>query len=324
MNKKGFEMNFSWMFAIMVGVIILFLAVFFATQILEVGEQEINTKTAKALGNILNPLLTSLESGKSDSIPLNKETRIYTSCSLSGDFGSNSFQVSEKTDFGGREWSDRGVRVSAPINQYLFSEEMIETKNKELYFLIMPFNMPFKVGDIMVWHTKQYCFVGAPREIEQEIRGLAGERNLAVEESLDNCNPGSVKVCFERGNGCDILVKDECNRAGCKDFEEGRVVKDGSSVFYVGNLMYGAIFSSEENYECGVNRLIIRLNKLSKIYKEKAQMASIRGCGSGLMEDIDELIIFSENYQNLEDLRAIKIKGEEIERKNEENICELF
>ncbi len=317
--KKGFSANFSWIFAIIVGAVILFLAFFIAMQIFGTGEYERTTETAKSLSNVLNPMITGFESFRGDSIELKKETRIYNSCSLIGKFGENRVQVSEKVDLGDKEWSDRGGNIPAPKYQYVFAEDVVETEDKELYFLSAPFRMPFKTGEIMIWYSKKYCFVDPPREIRTYVRNIG---NINIEENLENCRANSIKVCFGR-NDCDIVVEDGCNREGCEEYEEGRVKKENKAVFYTGNLVYGAIFGSVENYKCNVERLMKRLESLSEVYEVKSQIISNR-CGSGLTQDITEMKKMAQNYDGLEDLLEIKIKSEEIEEKNRDAICELY
>src|SRR3989338_7011518 len=73
MNKRGFEFSFVWLFSIVVGAIIIFLAIYTATKLIGSNEYEINTKTAADLRNILNPLGTSFEDSKSEKIELIKE-----------------------------------------------------------------------------------------------------------------------------------------------------------------------------------------------------------------------------------------------------------
>ena len=64
MNKKGFEFSFSWMFSIIVGSVIIFLAIYAATNILKTSTIEEETKIASQFGSLLNPVETNLEDAK--------------------------------------------------------------------------------------------------------------------------------------------------------------------------------------------------------------------------------------------------------------------
>ena len=57
--KKGFlQISFAWLFAIIVGIFILFLAIYGVTKLINVGQYQIDSETAKNLGILLNPLET--------------------------------------------------------------------------------------------------------------------------------------------------------------------------------------------------------------------------------------------------------------------------
>jgi hypothetical protein len=60
MNKQGIEMGFSWIFAIIVGVVILFLAIYTTTRIIGTSRYELDTETAKKISILIDPLETSL------------------------------------------------------------------------------------------------------------------------------------------------------------------------------------------------------------------------------------------------------------------------
>ena len=197
-NKKALEMSFAWIFAIIAGAAILFLAVYIAIALVNVGEYEVNTKTTQAIINLLDPLQTSSEEGKTpEPLTLAKETRIYTMCSSSGNFGENRLQIQEKSGFRDNQWTEKSGDIGT-INQYVFSDETIE--GKKLYFFIIPYKMPFKVADIMILYTEPYCFVKPPRKIEDFIEPLSGN-SLNITNSISQCPSNSIKVCFETKTG---------------------------------------------------------------------------------------------------------------------------
>jgi len=313
-NKKALEMSFAWIFAIIAGAAIIFLAIYISTTLVNSGEYEVNTKTTQAIVNLLDPLQTSSEQGKTPE-PLNliKETRIYTICSSSGKFGENRIQIQEKTGFGNNQYTEKSGDIGT-INQYVFADDMIE--GKKIYFFIIPYKMPFKIADIMILYTKPYCFVNPPRDIEDFISPLSSN-SLNITNSISKCSSNSIKVCFETNSGCDVSVYDYGDKTGI-------VKKQGKEIFYEGDLVYPAIFSSKENYECNVKRIIMRLEHLSKLYKEKASFVSISGCNTGLTSDINILGTLAKNYNNLDELRTIKLQADEIDDKNQDAICQLY
>jgi len=315
MNKKAMEMGFAWIFAIVVGMAILFLAIFGAIKYIDVSEKEVNTKTSKALLNVLDELQTTVQESSSDVVPLSADTRVFTSCNVEGNFGNTIIEISERS-LGGK-FSARGGDVSSE-NAYLFAENIVE--GKDMYFLTFQFNLPFKIGDITTLHSSPYCFVNAPPKINNEIRNLAGSNpNLVTTSDVSSCTTNSIKVCFNSFTGnCDVEV--QCSG----DCESGIVKKEGRNLFFTKKLLYGAIFSSKENYECNVERLVKRTRSLSDIYVKKAQFVSARGCDTGLRDELISLINTADNYERVENLALLETIADDIEEKNKDLGCQLY
>ena len=82
-SKKGFlQISFGWLFAIIVGGFILSLTIFAVTKVMKTEQTFSDAETGKNIGVLLNPLETSFETGKTSSIILPVETRIYNKCEL--------------------------------------------------------------------------------------------------------------------------------------------------------------------------------------------------------------------------------------------------
>ncbi|MEK6873805.1 MAG: hypothetical protein AABW91_03090 [Nanoarchaeota archaeon] len=313
MNKRGFEFSFVWLFSILIGTIIIFLAIYTATKLIGSNEYEINTKTAADLRNILNPLGTSFEDSKSEKIELIKDTRVYVTCnSEKGSFGENRIQLSEKSSF--KDWTEPGGDVSIE-NQYLFAENRIQ--GRTVYFIITPFEMPYKVADIMSAFSDEYCFVNTPDKIKKEIESLKGNvLPINFSSSPSKCDEKSISVCFQ-SNGCDINVRGTCSGQDCEGnlFKNGLVEKNNTQMYYSDGLLYGAIFSSPENYQCNVKRLARKLGYVSEVYSEKARLSATR-CNTGLQSDAVLLSKLAENYKTLNDLKLIEAQADIINTKN--------
>jgi len=75
-SKKGFlEISFGWLFAIIVGAVILFLAIFASVKLIRVGQYETSVGTQEEIEILLNPLETGFESGRISSFSLILATR---------------------------------------------------------------------------------------------------------------------------------------------------------------------------------------------------------------------------------------------------------
>ena len=115
-------------------------------------------------------------------------------------------------------------------------------------------------------YNKEYCFINS-----EDLRNrVSGHRIF-----FGNCSQNSVKVCFESASDCDIEVEGLCDDYRCdSEYDYGYVVKNNIRLYYVGDLLYGAIFSSPEIYECNVKRLMKRLIQQALIYKDEIFLIS--------------------------------------------------
>ena len=308
-NKKGFEMSFTWMFAIIVGAFILFLAIYGVSKFIGNEQTLQDAKTGKDIGVLLNPLETGFESFKATTMDFPVETRIYNKCSLNGFFGRQLLQVSQK-NFG--EWTKTDIDVGFS-NKYIYSEVPLEGKKMVLFS--KPFEFPFKVADLiyMVPANKYYCFANAPEEIADEIESL-NQKNIRSENCSLMENP--VKVCFSSLSDCDVLV----------DYDAGGVRKGGEVMRFAGDaLMYAAIFSQSQEYECQLKRLMKRISSLCDLYKNKAIFVETAGCNSGLDGDLTSFKNMASNLDSSSDLLSLSLFSEDIHQKNANNWnCKLW
>ena len=316
MHKRGYlEISFSWMFALIVGAVILFLAIFFLTRFINTQQQVEGVKTASEIQASLNTLELGFEESKAEKLSASVDTRIYSSCDNSGYFGHQGIMVKEKV-YG--NWPNSGFEVTSQ-NKYLFSERPVEGRN---FFLFSKnFELPFEIASLIYLtpQDKGYCFVDPPSDIEEEIKNLNGDKsdfNLNLKDSDEiGCSEEDLEVCFDSYSPCDINV----------DNFDNTVEKDGDVLYFEGNsLMYAAIFSEPSLYECQVQRLMKRAEVLSNIYKEKLLLNSYQGCSGYLLEDLNELSEKYGFYQGSEDLSLIFEDSENLRIKNKNPACRLW
>jgi len=313
MNKRGFTISFAWLFGIIAGIVILSLAIYATTRVVNLGQYEISAETQRELGILLNPLETGLEESTITIIALSTETRIYNTCDDDGIFGRQILQVSQK-NFG--KWSDP-AQGSSFENRYIFSGDITEGKN--FYIFTKPFEFPFKVADLtyVTSLSEQYCFINSPGRIENEISGINQENVFFVEsENVGECEGESIKVCFDFGSSaCDVIV----------DEDDATIRKNGNVVhFYRDALMYGAIFSNEDVYECQLSRLVKRTGELASLYQEKSSIVSKQNCGTNLDNELNTLVANTKRFEDSEDIISLSFLIEEIEEKNNAAGCRLW
>jgi hypothetical protein len=310
--KRG-QFNFVWIFAILAGGVILFLAIYGAVKTGDSMRFASDSETAKSISILTDPLQAGFSEGSFGKISFQSRTRINNIC-FAGGLGKNDISVATRSGVG-EEWNLAGG-ASSMHNKYIFSKERGE--GLEYYVFSKPFDFPYKVNDLIFLASENYCFLNSPEKISEEVLGL-GVKNVEV----DNCSDNAEKVCFGGGEDCDVYVYGSCD-SGCDSiYDYGKVVKSSGEVVYVGNLMYGAIFSDKGVYECNVERLLFRASKLARIFAQKADLMRARGCGSNLGGD---LTIWGGMLENATsgDLLSLESMARSLGNRNNREICGLW
>ena len=291
-SKRSFDMPFSWLFAMIAGAFILFIAIYAATKFTSTGGQIASSESAKMIANLLNPAVSGIASSYTLApLKFNKETRIHFSCeektSNSPIFGRQIIAFSEQSGFLSK-WSAPGLNISR-YNKYVFADNV--EQGKTFYILVRPFYTGFKVDDLIMMSSKDYCFIAPPENIREEI-DMMGAKNINSSNTIKECKKGSVSVCFNSENSfsageCNVTISGECSESWCSNvYEMGTVVKNGITLNYAGNLMYAAIFSSPKIYNCNMVRLGNKIDQLSTLYSEKITIMKMRDCTSNTESDL--------------------------------------
>ena len=124
-NKKGgLEFSFTWIFAIIAGMFILFLAIYGVSKFMGISRASQDAQTATDIGILTNPLESSFDTAKRTLMKTSVETKIYTDCRNNTFFGKQIIKTSQKT-YG--KWSNEGVNVGFS-NKYIFSNNPVEGK----------------------------------------------------------------------------------------------------------------------------------------------------------------------------------------------------
>ena len=305
-GKKGFlEISFGWLFAIIVGAFILFLAIYLAVRLIDLESTSQNVEASKEIGVLLNPLETSFQESTATVLGMGDEARIYTTCAEFGLFGEQRIRVARK-NFGG--WKDTGISVSLE-NKFIFSESPVEGGN--FFLFSKPLEMPFKVTDLtyLIPTDAEYCFVNPPSEISSDVESL--NLNINSSERLSACPQNSVTVCFDGGD-CDVDVN-----------MQSKTVRKDSLVYFEGEaLMYAAIFSSSGDYECQLTRIMKRVSSLSDIYIEKQTIIARENCNSNL--DLSLIRNQAESFGDSSDLERFFTVSEEIFNQNRRADCRIW
>jgi hypothetical protein len=126
--------------------------------------------------------------------------------------------------------------------------------------------------------------------------------------------------------GCDVLINSGEKRI--------TYLETGESVYYVDAfdnenrypLVFAAIFSNKEIYECHLKRLLNRASELADLYSAKSNYLTTKGCSSAPV-----LPAVLRNYQNAissysssTELNIVYNEADTVERKNEPLACALY
>ena len=316
MNNRGFEMSFAWMFAIIVGAVVIFLAIYFTTQFIGTEREIQNTEAGKQIGILLNPVETSLEDAKIAKITTPLETRIYNDCLIKSgqSFGSQKIAVATASGVG-EKWVEPGT-ASSFYNKYVFSDSVVQ--GKEFIVFSKPFRFPFKVADLLfVWDLgDKYCFVTPPQWMEEELDDLSPE-GIKVVGNLEDCETLDIKVCFSTVSNCNIDVN--------MNAQSVKKNKGTTTVYFEDSLIYGAIFAEPDLYECQVKRLMSRTSELSALYYSKSSYVGSVGCGSSALHG--NLLALSNSTSHFEksfDIILSSFISNELGTQNRRLSCKLF
>ena len=311
MRTRG-QFNFAWIFALIIGGSILVLAIYGAVSAGNTQRGITDTKNARSLSIITDPLQAGFSDSNYNIIEFSDVTRLENRCYTDG-FGENEISVATRSDVL-EEWTTAGIPASIE-NKYIFSENNLEAEL--VYAYSKPFNFPYKVSDLIFLTSDEYCFVNAPENIIDDVENVGNINTTDCKE-----DESYVTVCFGSGSRCEINVIGSCRSSSCESvYDEGIVSKPGFQVKYIGSLMYGAIYSSEEVYTCNVDRLLYRTGKIAEVLAEKAKLMNLRSCNTNLGSAVE---VYGDGVINSSFEDLLFIDSRELERRNEREVCGLW
>lgn len=308
-NKKG-ALEFGWIFSIIIGAIILFFAFYFVySQVMQqqLFEQKVQTQGIDVL---LTPFsyLGSIGSASAKIADLDRESRISVSCTSPDSSDALGYNRLVTQSIYKGETVPGGLKNA--YDKYIFADEM---QSKKLFVLSKPFEAPWRIGDLIYFfpNNRTYYFSNAPTRIKEELEIIeANFDNKHFFFTIANIPENSIKVCFRQESNCNITVYNEG-----ENYELGRVTKKNSkneieTIYYYNDaLMYAAIFSNKELYECNVQRLFSRALIQLDLYQQKNTLIIQKGCVANinlqsLAQSFEKLKTFPNNLDNFKSLKT--------------------
>lgn len=324
-TKKGFEMTFGMLFSIIAGAVILFLAIYASSKfIVPFGKYYDYTEAAKQISNYLNPVYSGAASAYLTHVDFKRETRIFLGCEETSKnspyFGRETIAFSEESGIGGK-WAEPGAEISR-YNKYIFSDNLSQGKIYSLF--TVPLYAGFKADDLIMAFMQKYCFVSPPEQIRSEIEDL-GSSAINVTNNIAHCPANSYRVCFGENPKCNVSVIGLCTDSFCENpYDYGYITKNGQTMNYYGNLIYAAIFSSPEIYECNVKRLGKKIAELGKVYLNKISIVSKENCNSAIGDDLNRIITIAKNVKKSRDILDIYPISKQMDDLNNVADCKIY
>ena len=315
MNKKGFEMSFAWIFAIIVGAFILFLAVLMITKVSDNQNYSNDLKGAKEITVLADNFELGYETSSISTIKMPTNSRLYLNCDANNLFGKQELILrSELYD----QWSETGKGIKSE-NKYFFLEEPLESRGLIVFSRV--FEFPFKVATLSYFLPvdEEYCFIDPPSDVEREL-----EKNNITNFKMEACSSKSTKICFNPlgGEDCDTIVIFNSNEGTVqKNLEE----VDSKKVYYEGfSLMFAAILSDSEIYECQLQRLMLRTNYLIELYLGKATYDQGNDCSTNQRNPLEQLNQELSFFEDSSDLPNLASTVEILESNSRGGGCQLW
>jgi hypothetical protein len=158
--------------------------------------------------------------------------------------------------------------------------------------------------------NENFCFVNTPVKIKNNLE-LLNQKNFHFTPS---CPEDSTKICFDQ-TGCEISINTNSKT----------VKKNSQTVWYETEaLMFAAIFSDKELYECQVKRLLDRTKKLSKIYFEKSQNLNSINCNNAVKQALNGYVSSIDSYEVSSDLTDLYPLSYSMKNSNKYSSCKLW
>jgi hypothetical protein len=334
-NSRG-QAEFGWIFALIVGALILFFAFYFIGSKLLEGNLTKSLMTEHSLDILFNPFsyFGSLGATSAKTMDLSTVEKINFSCKTEEVFGYDSITV----------WTKEVTQPRKVYDKYIFSNKFIESKNFQI--ISKSFNMPWRVADMVYFFPRniKYCFIGPNFDDTKKEFGSDESDEHDTGMNISNFYFGDSFYCSQDGNVVNVCWNTndpKCNVSVYSGNDNYVLKKNDSGVpkklYYSDDAQkYAAIFSDPEIYYCNLQRLTKRLQFQIEIYNAKRMSLNEKQqCGiSVVLDGLDTSAktLFDSiegSKQNSWDpikgaFSDIKSKADAVRYQNDMSSCKLF
>lgn len=309
--KRGIEFSFSWLFSLLVGGVILFLALYASRSLIQTERQVQESELSVAFTNVFTPLRTGgAETLVPRAITFPQPVALTLRCTPKG----TAVRVTAKDNLAGTsEPYESLVRDS-------FVSGNTTIQGKHIMSLVLPVRLPYLIGDLIVLWSHPYCFVDPPEAVREKI-GLADTNTIQLAPAVAYCSSKSVKVCFAGSASpklCDIRVD---------QISETFTFTGRTPQPYTGNMLYAGLFGTPDQYDCLVRQIGEQTALLAERYRAKSALVGSgqsTGCSGGMEEILSTYALQARTLNNSAGLPGIARAAEQLALRHEVLLCPLW
>lgn len=266
-KKSQISIQFSWIFILIAGAIILIFFIGIIYKQKAVSE----TRLAGTVATDLEAILTGarISTGTVNVIQIPKIEATFT-CDEMGD------------SWFGVDWEKTGIKKSLPI-EVVFAPNLI--KGKELITWALDFSAPFKVTNFLYLTSPEirYIFVNPDEEIYEDfpeettkeevltMAGISDKNNYKVKFIFFDQAPGTVPAPLQHMPNKDITaIKITGKTIEFFEKENSRFKSTGQTFYITKPMLYAAIFAEDKiYYECNLKKAFKALNIVATVYADR-------------------------------------------------------
>lgn len=290
MNKRGFEVAFSWIFAIIAGIsIFLFLSWFAVRQTDLFGVLSAQTATEE-LDIAFTIVRDNLVSTK---LEFKRDVKLEFKCD-------DNTLGEEKVFINGKA----GKKLKGNI---VFAPNSLNGNTFELF--TVSWNAPFRVANFILLNSNgdTYNLISAPVDLKlpDNFNFYGGDKKIEFYNGLsDYCSASGVEIYYEKDLDLDEYYGTIC--IGRRNYN------------FVGDAMiYAAIFSDSSNFGCLYNKALEKYSNMKNVYLEKSMDlrnsdGSLCSYGNLVKDDMEKLI--EQEMPELDRIKNVKKRNDALLR----------
>ncbi len=272
MNKKGFELQFHWIFILIAGALIL--AFFFgvAQKQSELSQERLQLTLAIEMENIFTGAIISKGTAQKLPVPPQGiEFECNEGCACEFRIEKAAKQFGDKAMFAPALLADQDITVWAQEFKlpYRVTNFLYLTNPNIKYYLVYE-NETLSKGLLQQITNLIPSIISYETKTIPELTSLKAENYQHTKFVLLNVDPPTLDDSFRKANANAIKI----DQNGISFYEkEGTRLTAVKYLSYVGlPSIYAAIFSADHTmYECGLRTAFRKLSHVSKIYAERAE-----------------------------------------------------